>query len=82
MGGGDVRARPALYRIALPARSGRRLRTGMSGLAIRDAVWPKDTEAAIGFIDGLQLFEHGLEPNRRIDAQVGAEYLDVLLSEC
>jgi GNAT superfamily N-acetyltransferase len=52
----------------------------MSALAIRDAVWPGDRKAAVSFIDGLQRYEHGVEPNRRIDASVGAEYLDVLLA--
>lgn len=52
----------------------------MSALVIRDAVWPDDREVAVSFIDGLQHFEHGVEPNRRIDAAVGSEYLDVLLA--
>jgi GNAT superfamily N-acetyltransferase len=47
---------------------------------IRDAVWPADREAAIGFIDGLQRFEHTIEPNRRVDDAIGREYFDVLLA--
>jgi GNAT superfamily N-acetyltransferase len=52
----------------------------MSAPVIRDAAWPGDREAAVSFIDGLQRYEHGIEPNRRIDAAVGAEYCDVLLA--
>ncbi len=52
----------------------------MSALVLRDAVWPGDRKAAVSFIDGLQRYEHGVEPNRRIDASVGAEYCDVLLA--
>jgi GNAT superfamily N-acetyltransferase len=52
----------------------------MSAPVIRDAVWPDDREAAISFIDGLQRHEHAIEPNRRIDAVVGAEYFDVLIA--
>jgi len=51
----------------------------MSAYAIRDAVWPGDHPAAISFIDGLQRFEHGVEPNRRVDADVGAGYFDMLM---
>jgi GNAT superfamily N-acetyltransferase len=48
---------------------------------IRDAIWPQDREAAIGFIDGLQHFERRYEANLRIDVSVGADYLEVLLGE-
>lgn len=48
-------------------------------VTIRDAVWPADRNAAQGFIDGLQRYEKAFEPNRRVDATVGAEYFDVLL---
>jgi len=41
---------------------------------IRDARWPEDEAAAVSFIDGLQNYEYRFEPNRRIDAQVGADY--------
>jgi GNAT superfamily N-acetyltransferase len=51
----------------------------MSGVHIRDAIWPKDRAAAERFIDGLQRHEHRFEPNRRVDAAVAAEYFDVLL---
>lgn len=45
---------------------------------IRDARFPGDEKACISFIDKLQLYEHAFEPNRRIDAKVGAEYFGVL----
>ncbi|HWA89399.1 MAG TPA: GNAT family N-acetyltransferase [Rhizomicrobium sp.] len=47
---------------------------------IRDAVWPRDREAAIGFIEALQRFEHAFEPNRRVDDGIGAEYFEVLMA--
>lgn len=46
---------------------------------IREGRLPDDREIFIGFIDGLQKFEHGFEPNRRIDARAGADYLPELL---
>ena len=49
-------------------------------MMIRDAQWPKDRETALAFIDGLQRYEHGVEPNRRTDAAVAAEYFDVLMA--
>jgi GNAT superfamily N-acetyltransferase len=49
-------------------------------MIIRDAEWPRDREAAIGFIDGLQRYEKPFEPNRRVDDGVGAEYFDVLMA--
>jgi hypothetical protein len=51
-----------------------------TAFAIRDAQWPRDRAAAVSFIDGLQRYEHGIEPDRRIGAAVGAEYFDVLLA--
>lgn len=48
-------------------------------VSIRGAVWPADKAAAISFIDGLQRYEHAVEPNRRTDATVAAEYFDVLM---
>jgi len=51
----------------------------MTGAVIRDAVWPDDRAAALSFIDGLQAYEHAVEPNRRIDAEVAAEYFGVLM---
>ena len=52
----------------------------MTGFTIRDARWPDDEAAAISFIDALQKYEREFEPNRRIDAQVGADYFEVLRS--
>ena len=48
--------------------------------AIRPAEWPRDRAAAASFIDGLQHYEHDIEPNRRIAAAVGTDYLDELLA--
>ncbi|HTQ14497.1 MAG TPA: GNAT family N-acetyltransferase [Rhizomicrobium sp.] len=45
---------------------------------IREAVWPRDEAAALGFIMGSQHFEHAIEPNRRLDAPVAGEHLKVL----
>jgi GNAT superfamily N-acetyltransferase len=47
--------------------------------SIRDARLPEDELAFAGFIDALQLHEHAFEPDRRIDAQAGRDYLAVLL---
>ena len=52
----------------------------MSGITIRDARWPEDERAAVSFIHGLQEFEHQFEPNRRIDPQVGRDYLAGLMT--
>ena len=51
----------------------------MSPISIRDAVWPRDEQATLSFIDGLQRHEHRFEPNRRIDTAVAAEYRGVLM---
>ncbi len=45
---------------------------------IRDARFPDDRATAVAFIDALQHFERTVEPNRRIDDKVGAEYFDEL----
>jgi GNAT superfamily N-acetyltransferase len=45
---------------------------------IRPARLPGDEPAMLAFIDGLQAFEHALEPNRRLDATVAADHLAVL----
>lgn len=49
-------------------------------LAIRDARLPEDEPHLLRFIDGLQRFEHAVEPNRRLDDRVARDYLDVLLT--
>jgi GNAT superfamily N-acetyltransferase len=46
---------------------------------IRDAELPRDRAAMLEFILGLQHFEHGFEPNRRLDAAVAEDYLAPLL---
>ncbi|MBI3675677.1 MAG: GNAT family N-acetyltransferase [Proteobacteria bacterium] len=46
---------------------------------IRDVRLPADKAACVSFIDGLQKYEHVLEPDRRIDAKVGEEYYAVLM---
>lgn len=51
----------------------------MTPFIIRDARWPEDEAVCISFIDALQKFEYELEPNRRIDPQVGTDYFAVLM---
>ncbi len=46
---------------------------------IRDARLPAEKPILAGFIRGLQAFERAFEPDRRVDASVGEEFLDVLL---
>ena len=46
---------------------------------IRDVDLPADKTACVSFIDGLQKYEHALEPDRRIDVKVGEEYYAVLM---
>jgi GNAT superfamily N-acetyltransferase len=54
----------------------------MSGrLAVREARLPEEEPYFRHFIDGLQAFERQMEPNRRIDAEVGGDYLAVLLDQ-
>ena len=48
-------------------------------LAIREAILPDDEPYFRRFIDGLQDFEFPMEPNRRRDATVAADYLAVLM---
>ncbi|HEY4943839.1 MAG TPA: GNAT family N-acetyltransferase [Rhizomicrobium sp.] len=50
-----------------------------SAFHIRDAELPRDRPAILGFILGLQRFEHGVEPNRRLDDAVAEDYLQPLL---
>lgn len=52
----------------------------MSGLKLRVASFPEDDALGIAFIDGLQRFEHEIEPDRRIDAAAGADFMAVLKS--
>jgi len=52
----------------------------MSGFTIRDAQWPLDRQAALGFIMGLQRFEHAIEPDRRLDDAVAEEFFVELMA--
>jgi GNAT superfamily N-acetyltransferase len=45
---------------------------------IRLADAARDRATMLSFIDGLQAFEHAMEPNRRLDATVAADHLGVL----
>ena len=45
---------------------------------IRPARLPEDKPAILGFIMGLQRFENAIEPDRRIDATVAAEFYPVI----
>lgn len=50
----------------------------MSGYRIRDGKLPDDAQIGQAFIAGLQLFEHAMEDDRRLDDAVGAEFFEVL----
>jgi GNAT superfamily N-acetyltransferase len=41
---------------------------------IRSARLPEDKPVILAFIDGMQRFEHAIEPDRRIDAGVAEEF--------
>ncbi len=43
-------------------------------MLIRAARLPEDRTAILSFIDGMQHFEHAVEPDRRIDSSVAAEF--------
>ena len=45
---------------------------------IREAQLPQDVSTIHEFILALQRFEHALEPNRRLDTPVAADYLTAL----
>ncbi len=53
----------------------------MGALRIRTAELPRDRPAMLRFVDALQAFEHGFEPNRRLDAAVAEDYLQPLLQK-
>ncbi len=46
---------------------------------IREGDLARDRLHYLAFIDGLQEFEHRIEPNRRLDVTVAADHLGVLL---
>jgi GNAT superfamily N-acetyltransferase len=50
----------------------------MGDILVRDADLVRDRPVILGFIDGLQRFEHALEPDRRIDGAVAGEYFEQL----
>jgi len=50
-----------------------------ASFVLREAHLPGDEAAMVRFIDGSQAFEHAIEPDRRIDARAGADYLPHLL---
>lgn len=50
-------------------------------MKIRDGDLVRDRALALRFIDGLQAFEHGVEPNRRIDATVAADHLAKMMRD-
>lgn len=43
-------------------------------MPVRAAQQPDDESAILSFIQGMQLFEHAIEPDRRIDATVAKEF--------
>jgi len=47
-------------------------------IRIREASLPQDIPAIHRFILDLQGFEHAFEPNRRLDAEVAANYFEIL----
>jgi len=46
----------------------------MTAFAIREARLPEDRDVILSFIDGLQRYEHAIEPDRRVDETVAADY--------
>ena len=51
----------------------------MTAFHIREADLARDKPAFLTFIMGTQRFEYVFEPNRRLDAEVAADYLEPLL---
>ena len=50
-------------------------------MSIRDGDLVRDRVLALGFIDGLQAYEHTVEPNRRLDASVAADHLAKMMRD-
>ena len=48
---------------------------------IRDGDLVRDRAMALRFIDGLQAYEHTVEPNRRLDATVAADHLAKMMRD-
>ncbi len=53
----------------------------MTAFRIRAADLPRDRDAMLSFIDGLQAYEFAFEKNRRLDGTVAAEHLEKLLKD-
>jgi GNAT superfamily N-acetyltransferase len=50
----------------------------MNDFRIREARLPADAPSIVAFIRALQEFEHGIEPDRRVDAAVAEDFFAVL----
>ena len=50
-------------------------------MSIREGDLVRDRELALRFIDGLQAYEHTVEPNRRLDAGVAADHLAKMMRD-
>ena len=50
-------------------------------MTIREGDLVRDRALALRFIDGLQAFEHTVEPNRRLDAGVAADHLAKMMRD-
>ena len=53
----------------------------MASFRIREAELPGDEPAIREFIMGTQLYEHAIEPDRRLDPRVAHDYLANLLAD-
>src|SRR5690242_1627915 len=49
------------------------------GFTIRELRLPEDKPACLSFIHGLQTYERAFEADRRVDAQVAADYFAALM---
>jgi len=52
----------------------------MSSYRIREGRMPEDEAIGLAFIMGLQVFEHAMEPDRRVDPAAASDFLPVLAS--
>jgi len=88
--GGDARPRAKTLLFAptqaLPARCARRRGDSVQSenalevrMILRDFDPARDKQAALAFIMGSQHYEHGFEPDRRLDPQVAEEFLPEIL---
>ena len=50
-------------------------------MTIREGDLVRDRALALRFIDGLQAYEHTVEPNRRLDAGVAADHLAKMMRD-